>query len=222
MSRRCYQLLARLLFLTLVLLADRRIFADDWPAPQIITRFSESGEYFIRIYPGKSWGDSFGFAGAAKGPYAKAEFFRKQADKSYQLAWERNLVNPVSPVDVLVTNSGAIFTLDNWHNTGYGKIVALYTSQGALLRSYELKDLYPEDRISKIDHSVSSRHWRKGAFGFVDPAAQTKIYVSDCFLNTFVFEVQTGRYVYELNPAKKQPDQYCELQASVAPEAGRL
>lgn len=187
-----------------MLLADRMAFADDWPAPQIMTRFSESGQYFVRIHPGKSWGDTFGFAGAAKGPYAKAEFYRQQADKSYRLEWERELVNPVSPVDVLVTNQGYVLTLDNWHNKGYGKIVACYTPQGNLLRSYELKDLYPEDRISKIDHSESSRHWRGTAFGFVDPSAQTKIYVMDCFLNTFVFEAQTGRYVYELNPAKKQ------------------
>lgn len=191
---------------TLAFLARTGVFADEWPGPQVITEFSESGEYFLRIYPGKSLGETFGFAGAPRGLHAKAEFYARQSDRSYRLIWERELLNPVAPVDVLVSNKGYVITLDNWHNMGYGKIVALYTPQGALIRSYELTDLYTKDQLSRISGSVSSRHWRgrtRGLFGLVDPSEQTKVYVMDSFRNTFVFDLRTGKYSYDLNPANR-------------------
>ena len=47
--------------------------ADQWPGPMIRELFSQSREYFVRIRPGESIGDTYGFAGAEKGGYATAE-----------------------------------------------------------------------------------------------------------------------------------------------------
>ena len=59
--------------------------ADDWPAPTIREAFSHSRTYFVRVLPGKSFGDTVGFGGAAKGPFATAEFYRLEEDRSYRV-----------------------------------------------------------------------------------------------------------------------------------------
>ena len=126
------------------------LFADEWPAPQIKEVFSESRQYFVRVIPGNSIGDTNGFKGAARGKYAVAEFYQRQNDKSYEFTNKIILVNPVAPVEFHVSNSGHLVTLDNWHNLGYGKIVAFYNSQGKLIQSYELKDLFLDDEIASF------------------------------------------------------------------------
>ena len=95
-------------------------------------------------------------------------------------------------MEVLVTDAGFVLTLDNWHNLGYGQVVVFYAPGGELLKSYELTDLYDPKAIERIPHSVSSRAWRR-VFGFVDPDAQTRVYVTDHRHDTLVFEVATGR-----------------------------
>jgi hypothetical protein len=70
------------------------------------------------------------FAAAAKGAYANALFYERQADRSYRLAAEAALLNPVAPIDLLLGNSGYLIAFDNWHNMGYGKAVAIYGPDG--------------------------------------------------------------------------------------------
>lgn len=66
--------------LTVALAALNTARADDWHAPQVREGFSTSRDHFVRITPGTSWGDTIGFAGAAKGAYATAEFFTRNID----------------------------------------------------------------------------------------------------------------------------------------------
>jgi hypothetical protein len=77
--------------------------ADDWPAPAIREVFSPSRAYFVRVIPGKSIGDTVGFSGAAKGPFATAEFYARDKDRSYGFAATASLLNPVAPVEFLCT-----------------------------------------------------------------------------------------------------------------------
>src|SRR6266566_7316509 len=116
--------------------------ADDWPAPVIREAFSHSRAYFVRVLPGGSFGDTVGFSGAAKGPFATAQFYRLEKDRSYRLAATAPLLNPVAPVEFFVTDRGLLITLDNWHNMGYGKVVAFYSPKGALVKAYELSGLF--------------------------------------------------------------------------------
>jgi len=64
-------------FLVALLLEALPARADSWAGPVTKEVFSASREYFVRVVPGKSVGDTFGFAGEKKGPYARAEFFRR-------------------------------------------------------------------------------------------------------------------------------------------------
>src|SRR6266566_21941 len=135
--------------------------ADDWPAPVIREVFSHSRAWFVRVLPGKSFGDTVGFSGAPKGPLATAEFYRLEKDRSYRLAATAPLLNPVAPIEFFVTDHGFLVTLDNWHNMGYGKVVVFYSPQGALVKAYELSDLFTPGEIDGFRHSVSSIWWRK-------------------------------------------------------------
>jgi len=72
-----------LLLSVLLLLAPPVGNADSWPGPTIKEVFSESREYFVRVLPGESLGDTSGFAGQKKGRYATAEFYRRGRDRSF-------------------------------------------------------------------------------------------------------------------------------------------
>ena len=162
--------------------------------------FSQSRAYFVRVLPGKSFGDTVGFSGTAKGPFATAEYYRLEKDRSYRLAATAPLLNPVAPAEFFVTDSGFLITLDNWHNTGYGKVVAFYTPEGKPIRAYELSDLFTKREIEGFGHSVSSIQWRKFAGDYVRPGGDTfNVTINDT----------GGAFIFELSGAY----QYCETRA---------
>jgi hypothetical protein len=131
--------------------------ADDWPGPKREEVFSENGLRFVRILPGESVGDTFGFAGAKKGHYARAEFYLRQPDRSYKLIAESELLNPVAPVNSMLSNSGALITFDNWHNAGYGNVVVIYSPSGERLAAKKLEDLYDDEALATLP--MSSPHF---------------------------------------------------------------
>jgi hypothetical protein len=145
-----------------LLLVTVSLPADDWPPANVQEIFSKNREYFVRITPGESIGETWGFAGAKIGKHAHAEFFRVQPDRSYGLDHEIDLLNPVAPTSFFVSNAGDLVTLDNWHNVGYGFVVALYHADGKLVKSYRLSDLFPKKEVESFSQSVSSIWWHKG------------------------------------------------------------
>lgn len=185
------RLASLLLFLGLVLPAAAR--ADDWPGPQIREVFSESREYFVRVIPGRSIGDSFGFRGMSKGPWAAAEFYRRESDRSYRLVAETTLKNPMAPADFFVSNDGYLATVDNWHNVGYGKVVTLYDRVGKLVRAYELADLFPAGEIKAFPRTTSSIEWRAGPV-FVRGDQRTLLISARG--GDFVFALDSGEYKF--------------------------
>jgi len=171
-------------------------YADDWPAPQIREVFSRSRTYFVRVKPGTSWGDAVGFKGSAKGPFATAEFYRLERDRSYRVIATASLLNPVAPVDFLVTDRGFLVALDNWHNMGYGKVVAFYSPDGQPVRSYGLSDLFSKTEIEGFMQSVSSIWWRKARTAYVREDGDTVAISVDDSGTGFVFEAANGAYQY--------------------------
>lgn len=181
------------LSVALILAACGMATADDWPGPQTREVFSKNREHFVRVIPGESWGDAIGFAGAPKGPYAKAMFYHLRADGSYGAGATVELLNPVAPVEFFVTDRGYVVTLDNWHNMGYGKVLVLYGPDGAPIKSYELKDLFSEEEINRFDHSVSSIWWHKGP-AYVDIDQKTIFISLDDKGTDLVLDATFGTY----------------------------
>jgi len=169
--------------------------ADEWPSPVIREVFSHSRTWFVRVLPGKSFGDTVGFAGAPLGPYAGAEFYHLEKDRSYRLSATAQLLNPVAPMDFFVTDGGVLITLDNWHNMGYGKIVAFYTNDGKPIKAYALSDLFTPQEIAGFIHSVSSIRWREAAGSYIRQGEDTfNVTVNETGAG-FVFDV-AGHYQY--------------------------
>jgi len=182
------------LLATLLSAATSAARADDWARPQTTEVFSPSREYFVRVIPGESLGDTFGFAQEKKGKYAAAEFYRRQQDRSYRLVAETVLLNPVAPVEFFVSNDGRLATIDNWHNVGYGKVVAIYDSRGKVVQSYELSGLFQDEEIKAFRQSVSSIHWRNGPAYIRQDQKTLLITVKSG--GDFLFGLETGRFKY--------------------------
>ena len=169
------------------------VFADEWPSAAVTEVFSQSREWFVRVVPGASVGDAIGFGGAPKGRSARAEWYRRDRDRSYRLVRETTLANPVAPVKFLVTDRGYVVTLDNWHNMGYGSAVVSYGPDGRRVAAYELKDLFSTEEIHEFRTSVSSIWWRSENV-YVN-SDQRSVYIP---MNgegeAFIYEPETGRW----------------------------
>jgi hypothetical protein len=168
--------------------------ADSWANPVVREIFSANRDHFVRVTPGASWGDTMGFAGAPKGAFATAEYYRRHADKSYRLMQTVTLLNPVAPVDVFVSDEGRLVTVDNWHNRGYGKVLAVYDAAGRLVKAYALTDLFAKDEIDGAQHSVSSIAWHEGPV-YLNRDQRT-LYMMIRSGRDLVLGMESGRFAY--------------------------
>jgi hypothetical protein len=157
----------------------------------------------VRIIPGESIGETYGFAGAAKGKWAHGELYARRPDRSFAVVADVDLHNPVAPVEAFLSNDGRLITFDNWHNLGYGEVAAIYDAKGKLVRSYRLEDLYPKETLQKVQTSVSSRWWRCKPTHFVEPGdTQTSMYVREFNGGYYVFNLITGDFEYTAGQLK--------------------
>jgi hypothetical protein len=169
--------------------------ADSWADARIQVRASADGQYLIRVIPGKSMGDVHGFSGLPKGPYATAEW-HKFDGTSYVKVRTVTLLNPIAPVDIKVTNSGSLVTIDNWHNVGIGSVVAIYSASGQLVKKYSLSDLFPPKDLAQIPRSVSSIHWRCHRDSYMFDS-ETELWIEDSIGGRFVFNPTTGTFEHK-------------------------
>ena len=158
---------------------------------------SYNGTYVVRVQPGESVGDTYGFAGAKKGRYARASVFRAKGEDRYEKVREFDLLNPVAPIDFVVSNAGEVVTLDNWHNMGMGKVLVIYAPDGSVRTSYALSDIYSRTEVGRFEASVSSIWWRCNYPPFLGRGA-TKFEVMDKIGNTL--EVSLGSGTIEKKP----------------------
>jgi hypothetical protein len=180
------------------------VHADSWVPARITETFSDDRAWFVRVTPGGSLGDTVGFAGAAKGARARAEWFARQPDGSYRIVARATLVNPIAPVHTLVTDRGYLVAIDNWHNVGYGAAVASYKPDGSRVVTLTLADLYSRAEIEAFSHTVSSIWWRDDAI-YVR-AGHRSIYVGGRTPgHELILEPETGRWqVCQPRPAGHQ------------------
>ena len=184
----------RLVALAISLACAAPASADSWASPVVTEVFSADRAHFVRVTPGDSMGDVVGFAGSPKGRYATAEYYARQADRSYRLTQTVTLPNPVAPARFFVSNDGHLVTLDNWHNMGFGKVLAVYDASGKPVRSYTLEQLFPKKQIDAFPHSVSSIHWYKGPVYLNQDQRTLYMMITDG--HDLVLGLQTGRFAY--------------------------
>lgn len=136
----------------LLLFVSSFVIADKWDSPSEMASASPNSKYVVRVVPPelntgeKSIATLFVFDGVS---YTELSRFP--------------LRNEISPVNIVITNQGRVFTFDNWASMGFGEhVVAIYSSSGELKKTYRLEDLYGKEDFEKIkmNRSVSSIHWQ--------------------------------------------------------------
>lgn len=156
---------------------------------------TSDGRYSVRISPGGSYGD---------GGNARAEFYEWRYLVTRRMTADVRLVNRIAPVDALVSNAGYLITFDNWHEAGHLQVAAIYDPRGRLRSAYGIEQLYPADRVALLPRSVSSRQWRCRPWGWIDPNAQTAVFVNEHLGGTFVFRLPTGAFEYRVGQSTCQ------------------
>ena len=145
---------------------------DQWSLPEPKKYFSTNKMYSLEVIPKKLDSQLKYFedkvnnrenAGAAKGQDSVATgiLYRANQGGSYRRIRSFPLVNEVSPVDAIVSNTGNYFvTFDNWHSAGYGPdTVVIYRSDGSLVRRLALEDFLTDNDIETLPTTSSSRWW---------------------------------------------------------------
>ena len=178
--------------------------ADQWANPEKKNIYSQSKKYLVKIIPGYSIGDLDGFKGAPTGDYAKAEFFKRNNAGHYELLKEIFLVNPVAPVNCFLNNDNYLITLDNWHNKGYGKIVAIYSPDGKLIKSYELKDLFSKKEIEQFSSSTSSIEWQNDNYNSFDETGNIFYIWINTKQRVLAWNMKTGEKITVTEAQKKR------------------
>jgi hypothetical protein len=152
---------ARQVFLTLLVLAygtgicgDFRAtpaLADSWASPKTAIYYSSHQRVRFTVVPGQ-WKSKISAHGTLE---------RRGVDGRWTTLWDRRLLNDVSPVDALVSETGAYaVTFDNWHHVGLGEnVVVIYGPKGELVRSLRLNDFLPENYVALLPRSISSLWW---------------------------------------------------------------
>lgn len=146
--------------------------ADSWLPAKVETYTSANGNWRLTVYPRELTSPLAYFqdkvddkqnAGGVPGDGQRSAIGHMEHRRNgrWQTVWRMPLANEVSPVDALVSNEGAVATLDNWHSTGWGDdAVVIYSDEGEQLGKFGLGAFLPKGYIDSLPHSVSSIHWR--------------------------------------------------------------
>jgi TonB family protein len=145
---------------------------DQWSLPVPKKYFSPNKTYCLEVIPKKLDSQLKYFEdkvnnrenpGASKGSYrgAKGILYKANEAGSYRRIRSFPLVNEVSPLNAVVSNTGTYFvTFDNWHSAGYGAdAVVIYRSDGSLVRQLALDDFLTQNDIETLPTTISSRWW---------------------------------------------------------------
>lgn len=168
--------------------------ADSSPPARIQARASENGQFVVRVVPGKSMGDVYGYGGRPTGPFAMAEWHRFDG-VSYRKVHTTFLLNPIAPINMEFTNQGVLVTLDNWHNRGIGNILVIYAANGDVIKKYTLTDLYSLEDTKRFQTTASSIHWRcQGVSTVLE--SDKELVIDDSIGGRFIVQLDTGAFQY--------------------------
>jgi hypothetical protein len=157
---------------------NNTVLADSWYLPKQTKYCSPNKKFCLEVTPKKLESQinyfqnkvdrtpNAGADNSAPKNFCKGKFLVRNSLGVYRAKTAFSLVNEVAPVEAIVSDDGNFFvTFDNWHAVGYGKdVVAIYRSDGKLVRKLALEDIFTASDIETFSLSASSRHWGKGHF----------------------------------------------------------
>jgi hypothetical protein len=144
--------------LSLAMLTEQAVLADDWGLPTDSTYRSDNGRYEFTVH----------ILNQLKG--GSVGILRRKEGDGWERLWERPLANGVCPVTAMVMDSGEfVVTFDEHYSVGINPVV-IYGKGGMLIRKLSLADLKLE-KHPKIMMSVSSYWWNRDAIMVFGPPA---------------------------------------------------
>jgi hypothetical protein len=157
----------------LILALVLAVFGDSWALPEPKKYFSANKEHYVEVIPKKlesQWEyfqdkvnkkDSHVSKKGDEDNYCKGILYGRAKNGTYQKVWSAPLSNEVAPVSAFVSNDGQyVITFDNWHMVGYGdNVVVIYGKEGKQINKLSLKDIFTDEEIIKLPHSISSIYW---------------------------------------------------------------
>jgi len=195
------------------------LFGDSWAPPSPRTYYSNNKTYALTVTPPDTEN-----GGSEK---CVAELVKSEANKANHVVWRAVLVNPVKPLEAIITNTGSfVVTFDTWFGVGYDPIV-IYDSKGKLIHHHSLESLglakYAEwvsvienddgtttytTQNPRIARSTSSIHWQENAVKFFDKDERYLIARLHWGM-LLVIELSTGRVLNgaELKALKAEIDE---------------
>lgn len=204
----------RIIASLILLVVGTSATADQWMQAQVSEKSSPNGRFTIRVTPGDSFGDVDAFADRPKGKYATAEWFRLD-DGTAESIRTITLLNPIAPVDFIVTDDGTLVTLDNWHNLGKGDMLVIYSPTGEVRKQYRLRDLYAYRDIRQFGFSTSSIRWRCFHDAPLSLTSPTELRVDDTIGGQLVVRTDTGDVEYRRGAGASD----CDLRPPATPPA---
>lgn len=152
---------------------NNTVLADSWHLPKQTKYCSPNKKFCLEVTPKKlesqlkyfqdkvDRNPNAGADNSAPKNFCKGKFLVRNSLGVYQAKTVFPLVNEVAPVEAIVSDDGNFFvTFDNWHAVGYGEdVVAIYRSDGKLVRKLALEDIFTANDIETFSLSTSSRHW---------------------------------------------------------------
>jgi hypothetical protein len=143
-------------------------FCDEWALPLPQSYYSKSRNFKLTIVPRVTYTHF-----KERPDYLKKDkdvlisdtckgYLLKQVNSdTYALVWEKKLVNTVSPVEAMVSDSGFVVTFDEWHKVGHGpNVVVVYNQEGNKIKNYSLESFLSLYSRKRVRQTASSIWWR--------------------------------------------------------------
>lgn len=157
--------------------------ADTWARPRLKLVASDNAMYVARIEPGRS----------ASGSAHATLYLHDPDTDSYRKSVRYALQDRWSPVTALLSDDGALVTLDHWGQVGTGVVLHIYDTRGQIRSQHTLRELIG-DAADKAPSSVSSTWWRCGTPFFFDGDRRIRIATFD--EGRLDFDLENGTWKY--------------------------
>jgi hypothetical protein len=186
-----FSVLARLLPGLLTMPFAPALRGDTWSQPGVVIVSSPSSNYIVRVAPGSEVYNGYESAITNREANASVIVGTRRDSGVTNVVWIGKLINPSAPVEVYLSDAGYLVTMDNWHNVGYGPVVAIYDPKGRLLRHWSLEELFQPEERHRFSQSISSIHWHAGQAHFGE-GHETNVFVVPAVGKSLRFDLTSG------------------------------
>ena len=148
----------------MALLMPAGVARGDWWVPARTSEYSSTDrKHVFKVLPA-------GPSRSRRKGVCRGELYEVNGKKR-TLVWSRTLMNEVSPVQCIVTDSGKyVITLDEWERYGVHPLV-IYGAGGQLIRDHTVETLRPAGWRAEVG-SNSGPWWLRNSMVFFGPTEQ--------------------------------------------------